>query len=336
MPPAPDRWIRDGAVGRAGDVACGDTVRIELGSSDGRITQARHRALRPAPTATAAAALLCGLVERRDLLDAARVGQSELEAELAPPRAATGPASRSPSMRCMRALAAALAARAVPRADGRVAVAMSRRRRLGRRAAEGGRGRARAGRRHAAALDRPRRAGLRAGLLLAAVGAGGARGLPRAGRAALRASTCGMSSAAAVVRVRRRATRPASRRTRACAATAASASTRWPGSPTASARARLATGHYARVRRPRRPHAARPRRRPGQGPVVHARVGARAGDPGARAGSRWANRPRPQTREQARRAGPAAAGGREPGGVLRRRRRPPRVPRAPRRRRARG
>ena len=72
-----------GAVGRAGDVACGDTVQIELRVEDGAITEARHRAL-ACPHGTAAAALLCELVEGRDLLDAARIGQPDLDAALNP------------------------------------------------------------------------------------------------------------------------------------------------------------------------------------------------------------------------------------------------------------
>ena len=45
-----------GAVGRAGDVACGDTVEIELRVEGGTVTQARHRSL-ACPHGTAAAAL---------------------------------------------------------------------------------------------------------------------------------------------------------------------------------------------------------------------------------------------------------------------------------------
>ena len=112
-----------GAVGRAGDVACGDTVEIELRVEGGTVTQARHRSL-ACPHGTAAAALLCELVEGRDLLDAARVGQSELDAELKP---------REGNRACVAvavdalhaAIAAALEDARLRPADGRIAVAMS-------------------------------------------------------------------------------------------------------------------------------------------------------------------------------------------------------------------
>ncbi len=112
-----------GAVGRAGDVACGDTVEIELRVEDATVTEARHRSL-ACPHGTAAAALLCELVEGRELLDAARIGQSDLDAALTP---------REGNRECLAvavdalhaAVAAALQDARLPPADGRIAVAMS-------------------------------------------------------------------------------------------------------------------------------------------------------------------------------------------------------------------
>ena len=185
---------------------------------------ARHRSL-ACPHGTAAAALLCELVEGRDLLDAARVGQPDLDAR-------AGAARGQPGVRRGRRRCAACGDRRGAR--GRTAAAGGRpdcrrderRRRLGGRAAEGRRGRPGAGRRHAAAVDRPRRAGLRARLLLAGVRPG-ARDRP-ATRWACRTSpsTCARGSAGRWSRSSSAPTGAASRRTRACAATARSASMR--------------------------------------------------------------------------------------------------------------
>ena len=60
-------------------------------------------------------------------------------------------------------------------------------------------------------------------------------------------STCARSSASGRRSVRARLRRPATRRTRACAATAPSASTRCSRSPSARGRRELWTGHYARI-----------------------------------------------------------------------------------------
>ena len=89
----------------------------------GRSRDARHRSL-ACPHGTAAAALLCELVEGRDLLDAARIGQSDLDAALKP---------RDGNRECVAvagdalhaAIAAALEDARMPQADGRIAVAMS-------------------------------------------------------------------------------------------------------------------------------------------------------------------------------------------------------------------
>ena len=111
------------AVGEAGDRACGDAVRIELLVEDGRIAAARHRSF-ACPHATAAAALACELTEGRSLLDAARVGAGELEAELRP-----GDHNRECVALAADALHAALGealgSACIPSGEGRVAVAMS-------------------------------------------------------------------------------------------------------------------------------------------------------------------------------------------------------------------
>jgi tRNA-specific 2-thiouridylase len=72
---------RQAAVGEAGNTTCGDHVRIEFELADGRITAARHRSF-GCPHATAAAALLCALVEGRTPLEAAAVGMPDVEAGL--------------------------------------------------------------------------------------------------------------------------------------------------------------------------------------------------------------------------------------------------------------
>jgi tRNA-specific 2-thiouridylase len=112
-----------GWVGEAGSDACGDRLRIELAAADGRVAQARYRA-HACIHATAAAALACELAEGRDLLDAARIGQSDLEGELEPE-----PGHRE----CLAlavdalhvALAGALASASLQPADHRAVVAMS-------------------------------------------------------------------------------------------------------------------------------------------------------------------------------------------------------------------
>ncbi len=113
-----------GAVhGEAGDARCGDQLRIELEVEGGSIVRARHRSF-ACPHATAAAALACRLVEGRELLDAARVGASLLEAELRP---------AEHNRECVAlaadalhgAVARGLELASLPAEDDRVAVAMS-------------------------------------------------------------------------------------------------------------------------------------------------------------------------------------------------------------------
>ena len=110
-------------VGEAGDPVCGDAVHIELLVEDGRISLARHRTF-ACPHATAAAALVCELVEGGDLLGAAAFGAGELETVLRP---------GDPNRECIALAADALHA-AISQAlgsamlapdAGRVAVAMS-------------------------------------------------------------------------------------------------------------------------------------------------------------------------------------------------------------------
>jgi tRNA-specific 2-thiouridylase len=113
-----------GAVaGEAGNASCGDAIRIELAPAGGRIARARHRGF-GCPHATAAAELACRLAEGRDLLRAATIGAGELDAELAPPqgnRACVALAADA----LHAALAAAIGRAEIPVAEGRVAVAMS-------------------------------------------------------------------------------------------------------------------------------------------------------------------------------------------------------------------
>ena len=112
-----------GWVGGAGSASCGDRLRVELSVADGRVVQARYR-VHACVHATAAAALACELAEGRDLLDAARVGQSDLEAVLAPePGHAECVALAVDALHV--ALARALANGDLPPAEGRAVVAMS-------------------------------------------------------------------------------------------------------------------------------------------------------------------------------------------------------------------
>jgi tRNA-uridine 2-sulfurtransferase len=113
----------DAVAGEAGNPVCGDAIRIELAVTAGNVTAARHRTF-GCPHATAAAELVCALAQGRDLLDAARIGVSDLEQPLAP-----GEANRDCVALAVDALHAALAtaleSSSLPVAAGRVAVAMS-------------------------------------------------------------------------------------------------------------------------------------------------------------------------------------------------------------------
>ena len=113
-----------GAVaGEAGDPVCGDAVRIELLVVDGRIGAARHRTF-ACPHAAAAAELACRLAEGSDLLGAATIGCSQIEAELGPPERNRGCVAVAVDA-LHAALAGVLATTELPLAEGRVAVAMS-------------------------------------------------------------------------------------------------------------------------------------------------------------------------------------------------------------------
>ena len=126
------------------------------------------------------------------------------------------------------------------------------------------------------------------------------------------------------------ATRRAARPTRACAATARSASTPCSSWPDALGAARLATGHYARIARDEHGPLIRAAADTRQGPELHARQ-ARPG--AARQAQLPARRPHQGLRARARARGGPAGGrqAREPGPLLRRRPRRPRLPSAPRR-----
>jgi tRNA-uridine 2-sulfurtransferase len=110
-------------VGEAGGTVCGDAVRIGLRLAGCRIAAARHRSF-ACPHAAAAAELACRLAEGRDLLAAARVGEADLGAVLDPAegnRACVALAADA----LHAALAAAIAHVRLAPAPGRVAVAMS-------------------------------------------------------------------------------------------------------------------------------------------------------------------------------------------------------------------
>jgi tRNA-specific 2-thiouridylase len=113
----------DAVAGEAGDPVCGDAIRIELVVAGGRIARARHRGF-GCPHATAAAELACALAEGRDLLAAATIASAEIEAELGPPERSRACVAVAVDA-LHAALAAALAGAEIPFADGRVAVAMS-------------------------------------------------------------------------------------------------------------------------------------------------------------------------------------------------------------------
>jgi tRNA-uridine 2-sulfurtransferase len=111
------------AAGEAGNPACGDAVRIELEVAAGRIVCARHRTF-ACPHATAAAELACRLAEGRHLLDAARIGVSDLEAQIEPPGHARECVALATDA-LHAALAEAIGAATLAESPDRIAVAMS-------------------------------------------------------------------------------------------------------------------------------------------------------------------------------------------------------------------
>jgi tRNA-specific 2-thiouridylase len=112
-----------GFAGEAGSDACGDRLRIELSVAGGRVAQARYRA-HACVHATAAAALACELAEGRDLLDAARIGQSDLDAALEPEEGHAECVALAVDALHV-ALAKALVEASLPAVEGRAVVAMS-------------------------------------------------------------------------------------------------------------------------------------------------------------------------------------------------------------------
>ena len=114
-------------VGSAGGAPCGDLVRVALVLRDGRIAQVTFDA-DGCGAAIAAGSAVVSLVEGRSVLDAARVGATEVSGELGGLSAGKFHAADLASDALHRALAAACAAGddalAAPR-PGRVVVAMS-------------------------------------------------------------------------------------------------------------------------------------------------------------------------------------------------------------------
>jgi tRNA-specific 2-thiouridylase len=114
--------------GAAGGAACGDLVRISLAAGAGTVQAASFGAEGCAATRAAAAAA-CELAEGASLLDAARIGAGEIDAELG----GLSPQHRHASALAADALHRALAALAssgealatAPAGGGRVLVAMS-------------------------------------------------------------------------------------------------------------------------------------------------------------------------------------------------------------------
>jgi len=113
----------EAVAGEAGDPVCGDAIRIELVVADGDVARARHRGF-GCPHATAAAERCCALAEGRDLLAAATIGSAEIEADLEPSERNRGCIAVAVDA-LHAALAAAVGRAEIPAAGGRVAVAMS-------------------------------------------------------------------------------------------------------------------------------------------------------------------------------------------------------------------
>ena len=128
MEPAGRGPVPPGAhVGSAGGAPCGDLVRVALVLRDGRIAQVTFDA-DGCGAAIAAGSAVVSLVEGRSVLDAARVGATDVSGELGGLSAGKFHAADLASDALHRALAAACAAGddalAAPR-PGRVVVAMS-------------------------------------------------------------------------------------------------------------------------------------------------------------------------------------------------------------------
>ena len=318
--------LSGGFDGHAGGALCGDLVRVSVRVAGDRVVEAGFDA-EGCGALTAAASAAVTLVSGEPLLDAARVGTREISEELG---------GLSPG----KLHAADLVADALHRALGR---RLRRRRGAARRPPHAGRDERRRGLRGRRAAGLPRRSrggrgdaravarrGERRGGVLLLGRRGPARPLGRApdGHAALHARPARRSSARASWTRSWPATARGRPRTRASAATATCGSTRCSTLAERLGAADLATGHYARVTAGR---AAARRRRPGQGPDLHARR-ARAGLgrphalPAGRAdqarGARAGGRGRAAGRQPRRVPGPLLPGGHGQGAL-------PAAPRGP-------
>jgi tRNA-specific 2-thiouridylase len=119
------RQPRDGFVGAAGGAACGDLVRVSVALAGGRVIDAGFDAA-GCPATIAAGSAAVALVRDRTLLQAARVGPDELDAELAGLSPARRHAVELTTDALHRALGAAARQADPPSADpGRTLVAMS-------------------------------------------------------------------------------------------------------------------------------------------------------------------------------------------------------------------
>jgi tRNA-specific 2-thiouridylase len=122
---APEGW----PTGAAGGASCGDVVRVSLGIEDGRIETVRFDA-EGCSAAVAAGAAVAEAVEDRTVLEAAKLGASEVGGELGGLSAGGMHAVELAADALHRALSAAVASEAplVPAGEprnGRVLVAMS-------------------------------------------------------------------------------------------------------------------------------------------------------------------------------------------------------------------
>lgn len=115
------------SLGAAGGSACGDMLCIGVVVRSGRIAEAGFEATACAAT-TAAASAVIGLIEGGSFIDAARIGEHTIDAELGGMRPDMRHAARLAADALHRALGAAAAADQVALAEpnpGRIVVAMS-------------------------------------------------------------------------------------------------------------------------------------------------------------------------------------------------------------------
>ena len=262
--------------GAAGGAACGDLIRVSVRVEGDRVAAAGFDAA-GCGALTAAGSAAVTLVDGRAAARRRARGHARdrRRARRALARASCTRPSWPPTRCTARSALAARAGAAVPRRPGPHAGRDERRRRLAPSPRCWSRAAGARRRGHARAVGRRRRTTPRR--RAARRTPSGSRARSRTGWACRTSrSTCATEFRAGVVDpflAGYAAGRDA--RTRAWAATATCGSTRCSSSPTASAPPTLATGHYARVHATGR--AAARRRRPGQGPDLHAR-GAVAGD----------------------------------------------------------